>query len=430
MNFSNLSDLKNKITSSKFSKDTFWLIGSQGILLVSGLLVNLLIGKKLGASELGVFNQVLGYYTVFSTIFSLGLNNSIIKSVSALNGTSNSEKYDKILFSSNFILTSISSILFTLGFILVALNCKFLFSSKEVSEAIVIPFISLPFYNMNKNFMAYYTAKRMQKQFSIVRSFRWVFIILYITTVLIFTSNVNYVLYAFLFAEVILFIFSFYNLFNILTLKINFHDLKENFLFGLKSFSAEIFAVFNDKFDILIIGYFLTNNEVGVYSFFIFFAKAMYIFPGILQQNLSPIISKHWAENTMNILEIKMKKVLKINLIILLLQFLFTLLFYYILIIYFKKDFQNTFHLLAITLIGVFPSALISWSGSLLVMTGKLKENLIRTFIIMFISIITTFVFTYTFGLIGATIAVSLSSIISVTLMYLMIKKVLGIRIV
>jgi stage V sporulation protein B len=421
--------LLKKISESKFSKDTIWLIGSQGILLVSGLVINLLVGEELGAADLGVFNQVLGYYTVFSTIFSLGLNNSIIKKISSVNNDSN-DYNENIIFSSNFFLTAILSLLFSAIFILFALSFPNFFSSKEVANAIIIPFLSMPLYNLNKNFMAYYTGKRMQKQFSIVRSLRWVLIILFIFIALLFKQNLQVLLYAFLFSEGVLFIFSFIQLFNLFTFKINLNLIKDNFKFGFKTLSAEIFAVFNDKFDLLIIGYFLTNVEVGIYSFFIFFVKALYIFPGILQQNLNPLISKHWSENTINLLESKMKKILKVNLVVLIIQSLITILTYFILITYFKKDFSSTTHLLVISLIGVFPSALISWSGSLLVMTNKLKENLYRTFIIMIISIITTFVFTYYFGLIGATFSVCISSIISSLLMYTIIKRVLGIRII
>jgi stage V sporulation protein B len=421
--------LLKKIAESKFSKDTIWLIGSQGILLISGLVINLLIGEKLGASDLGVFNQVLGYYTIFSTIFSLGLNNSIIKKIASINNLTDIHQ-DDVVFSSNFFLTAILSILFSVIFLLFALNFPHFFSSKEVADAIIIPFLSMPLYNLNKNFMAYYTGKRMQKEFSMVRSLRWILIILFIFIALILKQKLKVLLFAFLFSEGILFLFSFFRLIKLFTIKFNKPLLIDNFKFGFKTFSAEIFAVFNDKFDLLIIGYFLTNVEVGVYSFFIFFVKALYIFPGILQQNLNPLISKYWSENTINLLEIKMKKILKVNLIVLIVQSLITVTAYFILITYFKHDFSATTHLLIIALIGVFPSALISWSGSLLVMTNKLKENLYRTFIIMIISIITTFAFTYYFGLVGAAFSVSISSLISCLLMYTIIKKVLGIRII
>lgn len=419
-----------KISESKFSKDTIWLIGSQGILLVSGLLVNLLIGKKLGASELGIFNQVLGYYLIFSTIFSLGLNNSIIKKISALQQNEHTFENEKKLMSSNFFLTLIFSTLFTGIIILIILIFPQLISSKELADALIIPFLSLPLFNLNKNFMAYYSGKRMQKQFSIVRSLRWILIIGFITCCIYLNLNVKSILYSFLFSELILVCYSTIQLRKIFVSNFTKSHLKENFSFGFKSFSAELFAIFNDKFDILIIGYFLTNSEVGIYSFYIFFAKSLYIFPGIIQQNINPIISKHHSENNLLDLQNKFYKIRKVNLLILLIQTISVLIVYILIIHFFKAEFKNSLHLLIIAMIGIFPSALISWSGSILVMIGKLRENIIRTFSIMIISLSLTIFFSYFYGLLGATIAVSLGSIISFVMMNSFVRRLVGLKIV
>jgi O-antigen/teichoic acid export membrane protein len=270
----------------------------------------------------------------------------------------------------------------------------------------------------------------MQKEFSILRSLRWILIIILIFLFYILQTNIISTLFSFLITEIILLVYSLVKVNKLLSFHIKKEIYLENIKFGIKSFSAEIFAVFNEKFDLLIIGYFLTNSEVGIYSFFIFFSKALYIFPGILQQNLNPIISKHWIECTIKELELKLKKIIRINFLVLIFQTAFTIIFYFILTKYFKQDFKNTTYLLLISIVGIFPSALISWSGSLLIMTGKLKENLIRTIIIMISSLIITFIFTNLYGLIGASIAVALSSIISFILMYTIIKGVLGIKII
>ena len=419
-----------KIASSKFSKDTIWLIGSQGILLVSGLLVNLLIGKELGSSELGIFNQVLGYYAILSTIFSLGLNNSIIKKISALQQNKDTLNQEKLLLSSNFFLTLIFSTLFSSIVILIIHLFPQIISSKELAESLIIPISSLPFFNLNKNFMAYYSGKRMQKQFSIVRSLRWILIIGFIGVCITLKLKVESILYSFLFTEFILVVYSTIQLKKIFVFNFTKQYLKDNFSFGFKSFSAELFAIFNDKFDILIIGYFLTNSEVGIYSFYIFFAKSLYIFPGIIQQNINPIISKHHSENTLLELQNKFYKLRKVNLLILLIQTFAILGMYVIIVHFFKAEFKNSIHLLIIAMIGIFPSALISWSGSILVMIGKLKENIIRTFSIMAISLSLTVIFCYFYGLLGATIAVSLSSFISFIMMNSFVRRLVGLKIV
>lgn len=413
--------------ANKFSKDTIWLISSQFILLVSGFLINLIISVKLGADKLGVFNQILGYYAIFSTIFSLGLNNTLIKTIAEID-------QDKILedktLSSNLALTAVFSIVFTVILYIVSIRFPYLFSSPELAKEILFLLLALPLFNLNKNYMAYYTGKRNQKLFSMIRSLRWILLMGYVSIALIFTKDLSIILYSFLFTEGILFIFNTLKLWKHFNFKFDLNLIKNNFSFGFKSFSAELLAVFNDKFDILIIGYFLTNSDVGVYSFFIFFAKSLYIFPGIIQQNINPIISKYWTGNKIHELQTNISKIRKINLIVLLLQTLVVLIVYQILILFVKQEFKNSFVFLFITLIGILPSALISWGGSMLVMTGKLKENIYRTLFIMLFSLITTLLFSYYFGLLGASIAVCINSIISFIIMNAFVNKVLGLNLI
>jgi O-antigen/teichoic acid export membrane protein len=427
--------MKNLITliktqfnySSKFSTDTMWLILSQIVLISSGFLINILIGVKFGSEKLGIFNQVIGYYTIFSTMFSIGLNNSIIKSISTVG--LNKSTSSKIL-TSNLILTAIFSILLTAISLFITKKYPFLFSSSELAEAIVIPLVSLPFFNINKNFMAYYTGTRNQKMFSLLRSIRWLLIIIFIIFSICFEENISIFLYSFLFAEVTIFFGNLFMLRHYIIFKIEIQYFKSNFYFGLKSFTAELLSVFNDQLDLIIIAYYLSKYEVGVYSFFIFFTKSLYIFPGIIQQNLNPIISKYWSQNRIKELQLQINKIRKINQIVVGVQVIIILLCYYIIINYIKLDFKESFGLLIISLIGAFPFSLILWSGSILVMTGKLNENIYRTLFILIFSVSSSLILSSLLGLIGSTIAISINSIMAFILMKTFVKKSLNLKLI
>jgi O-antigen/teichoic acid export membrane protein len=419
-----------KFSKSKFTLDTFWLIGAQLILILSGLIINLIIAGSFGATELGIFNQTLGYYAVLASIFSLGLNNTLIKKISSINEEQLDERKEAILLSTNLFLTTIISCIFTLIIIYLAKNQAALFSSDALAEALIIPFYSLPFYNLNKNFMAYFTGKRRQKDFSLIRTLRWTLIITYIIGALLLKQSLNQILYCFLFAESILLVYCLIKTRNILSFNIKWSEAIDNLAFGLKSFTSELFAVFNNKFDLLILGYFLSNYEMGIYSFFIFFAKSLYIFPGILQQNLNPIISKLWDENKIEELQQKVNQIRKINSIIILAQSAMIGMIYYVLILFFKQDFKDSYPYLVVSLVGIIPSALVYWSGSMLIMAGKLKENINRTFLIMALSVSATFILSYLYGLWGATLAVCAASMIAFFILKIYVRKSLDIKII
>jgi O-antigen/teichoic acid export membrane protein len=409
----------------KFTVDTLWLVSSQGILIVSGFLVNLIIGYQFGAATLGVFNQVLGFYLILSTFISLGINNCLIQKIS-----SGLPQHYKGIFSSNFAITTVSAILFSAAILLISYSFPSVFSSPELANALFIATLSLPFFNWNKNFMAFATGTRNQKLFSNIRSFRWLIIIGFVAAVTLVSADPIWLYYSFLLAEVSLFIFCFAKYSNLLTINFSLQDVKSNLSFGLKSFFAEIFSVMNDKLDLIILGYLLTNTEVGVYSFFIFFAKSLYIFPGILQQNINPMIGKHWSAQTMDELGPTLNKIRKVNATIVLVQALVIVVFYKVLTDNYKPEFTDSLKYLAITFIGIIPFAFIGWGGSILVMTGKLKANIYRTLVLLVFTVLTTFLFTSFFGFTGAIWAVVANGIFAFLLLFGFVKRETGIRLV
>jgi O-antigen/teichoic acid export membrane protein len=413
--------LKNK----KFTVDTLWLISSQAVLIISGFLVNLIIGYQYGAATLGVFNQVLGFYLILSTFISLGINNCLIQKIS-----SGLPQQYKGIFSSNFAITTVSAILFSAAILLVSYFIPTVFSSPELAKALFIAALSLPFFNWNKNFMAFATGTRNQKFFSNIRSFRWLIIIVFVGVVTLVSEEPIWLYYSFLAAEVSLFIYCFAKYSNLLTFNFTIRDIKSNLSFGFKSFFAEAFSILNDKLDLIIIGYLISSTEVGVYSFFIFFAKSLYIFPGILQQNINPLIGKHWAEQKMEELTKNLKNIRLINLVVVLVQAAAILVFYKVLTDYYQPEFAGSLGYLALSMAGIIPFALISWGGSILVMTGKLKENILRTVLVLVFTVMSTLVLAYNFGLRGAVWAVVLNGLFGFLLLFGFVRRETGIRVV
>lgn len=250
----------DKVFASKFSKDTLWLIAAQVVLMGAAFLINILIGMFMGGGDLGVFNQSLAYYMILSTFFALGQNNTIIKKVAE--EVANVSKTAEV-FSSSLLITIIGSSFLSVLAIGLALWFPHLFSSAELANAAIVPFYTLPLFNMNKNFMAFNTGRRCQRQFAVARMVRWIVIFLYIIFCILFELDVYHLMFAFPISEGILFIYHVALLRKAIVFKIRFDRIRDNLLFGLKSYVAEIISVLNASMDVILIGYFLTNGEVG-----------------------------------------------------------------------------------------------------------------------------------------------------------------------
>lgn len=400
----------DRVFQSRFSRDTVWLIGAQAVLMVSGFGVNLIVGKTQGADSLGVFNQALAFYTILSTFFALGLNNTITKKIAE--GNRSSEETQEIL-SSNLFVTTIFSGLMSILIGTLAFQRPDFFSSPELARVVYIPMVALPLFNINKNFGAYFTALRLQKRFAQQRILRWSIIFSFVIGCVLTEQSVDKTLWCFFVAEFIVFFVNFIQMRKRIKFRLQLPMLSDNLKFGMKAYLAELISVLNASLDVILIGYFLTNAETGVYSFIVYFVKTLYIFPGIMMQNFSPIVSKTWATGKLDELKSRMNSIRRMNLIVVSLQMAALLIAYPIITLYIKQEFNSTFSLFLISVLGAYVFSLISWSGSMLIMTNKLNENIARTLLIVLLSASCTLGLTQALGLTGSCIAYSVNGIIA-----------------
>lgn len=393
----------------------------------SGLFLNLFIGFKYGTALLGVFNQSLAYYVICSTLFAMGLNNTLVKKISEKSRTTNDEKK---LFTANLVTTLIISstlssiLLFTIHFF------PNLLASDDLLKTLPILLLALPLFSINKNFGAYYSGNRKQRNFALQRIYRWGGL-----SILFYFGNLNAysiieLMNSFLIIEGSLVALNI--ALNIKHFNFNFSTklISESIRFGMGSYVSEITSSFNSSIDIILVAYFLSDQEAGQYSFIAFLVRTLYVFPGILMQNISPIISNHWIKKTITELNLILINIRQINLIALTLQFLGLLLFYNIVIINFKDGFENTFGAFVTALIGSFLYAQIYWGGSVLIMTYKLKANFYRTLLVLLINITVCTLFTYAFGFIGGMLAISLNGLFSFLLLKNFVYRKTGIRLI
>lgn len=417
--------LSSRLPTNKFSLDTLWLVFSQGILYGSGLLINLFLGYKYGTAFLGEFNQVLGFCLILTSLVSLGINNAIIQKISTHEPVNH-----KQIFSAGLFPTVLSGIFFTATTLFLTSSYPGLLSSENIAKGLFATALSFPFFNINKNFMAYCTGIRNQKLFANSRAFRWMLILFFIMVIGFGEFEVSWIYFSFLAAELALSVFFFIKFSFLIGFNIDIHQIYQNLSFGIKSFIAEIFSIMNDKFDVVLLGYFLGSAEVGIYSFVTFFAKSLYIFPGILQQNINPIIGKYWSSGKMDELQEQLRNLRKTNLIVVSLQTISIAAFYYILTEYVLPEFIGTSPYLWLALLGAFVFAIICWGGSVLVMVGKLRANIMRTLMILTFSIASIVTLSHSFGLWGGIWAMVLNAIFSFWMLFGFVKRETGIRLV
>ena len=418
---------RKRLIISKFGIDTLWLLLGQSSAMGAGLFLNLFIGYKYGTASLGIFNQSLAYYLILSTLFALGLNNTLIKKVSE---KSRNNADENKLFTTNILVTLLVSASLSSLVIIVIRFSPNLLASVQLQNTLPVMLMALPFFSINKNFGAYYNGNRKQKSVAFQRIYRWAGPALLFFAGSLYQYSIDELMLSFLIVEGTLTLINITQNIKHFNFSISTKLIRESITFGMGSYISEITSTFNSSIDIILVAYFLTEQEAGQYSFIAFFVRTLYVFPGILSQNISPIISNHWMRKTIDKLNIKLAKVRSINLIVLTVQLIALLVFYKLVILYLKEGFETTYMAFLIAIAGTFLFAQISWGGSILIMTERLKANFQRTLIVLLLNITVCSIFTSTMGFMGSVTAISVNAILSFLLLKTFVYKKTGVRLI
>jgi O-antigen/teichoic acid export membrane protein len=418
---------RKRLILSKFGIDTLWLLLGQSSAMGAGLFLNIFIGYKYGTASLGIFNQSLAYYLILSKVFALGLNNTLIKKVSE---KSRNNADENKLFTTNILVTLLVSASLSSLVIIVIRFSPNLLASDQLQNTLPVMLMALPFFSINKNFGAYYNGNRKQKSVAFQRIYRWTGLALLFFAGSLYQYSIDELMLSFLIVEGTLTLINITQNIKHFNFSISSKLMRESIIFGMGSYISEITSTFNSSIDIILVAYFLTEQEAGQYSFIAFFVRTLYVFPSILSQNISPIISNHWVRKTIEKLNIKLAKVRSINLIVLTAQLIALLVFYKLVILYLKEGFETTYMAFLIAIAGTFLFAQISWGGSILIMTERLKANFQRTLIVLLLNITVCSILTSTMGFMGSVTAISINAILSFLLLKTFVYKKTGVQLI
>ena len=75
----NLLQLKSHSKLRTIASNTAWLFGDRILRMVGGLLVGVWVARYLGSEQYGLFNYALAFVSLFTPVFTLGLDNVVIR---------------------------------------------------------------------------------------------------------------------------------------------------------------------------------------------------------------------------------------------------------------------------------------------------------------------------------------------------------------
>lgn len=285
-----------------------WNLASVGILAVSGLAANTLIGRLNGPVVLGVFTQVTSLFFLTSQLSMLGVNFSVLKHVAEFR---NDAEQAAVIARTGLALTLLYSAIFgVVAYLTVPLVGRVL-SSEDVRLAWRIAIPTLVAFNLNKTLLAILNAHERMILFAIVMGSRFLIVLLILWVFVTINAPTYWIGCIVGLAEVVVLVF---------LLPMTMPHLGRfwrglsrdwagrHWRYGVRGCLTAVSLELNSKVTVLVAGVFLNDAAVGIYSMATMFLDGLMQFAAAVRNNFNPIITRYFVTNDIPGLEVLIRK--------------------------------------------------------------------------------------------------------------------------
>ena len=279
--------------SQKVKVDSLWNVIGFGITGFNGFVLLLVISRVYDTNVLGTFNIAYAIYILVSQLAGVGIHFSVLKHT-AQHIESKEEKI--LILNAGILLTLFVSILIMIISYFLRDLFKIFFDNPSAIKSIVLMLPALVFFTLNKVILSFHNACRHMKVYAILYTLRSILLVLCLILFVLIGVDGESLTAIFSISEFVLFcVISIYS-FKYFSLNLSKgvrRWIKIHFNFGLKSLLGSVFVDVNTRVDVLILGCFLSDRWVGIYSFAGMMIEGFNQFPLVFSKIINPIISNY-----------------------------------------------------------------------------------------------------------------------------------------
>ncbi|MCK4257053.1 flippase [candidate division WOR-3 bacterium] len=416
-----------KNPTQKFAFDVGWIFISSIVVVISGLVLNVIVGNVFGPEGLGLFSLMLSIYVISSVILTIGIPSAVTKFTAEYR-----DKDSKInsIFTTAFISSIILGLIATLLLFFVSPLLSRLFDMSELTPLIRMVSFALIFFVPNKVLFSLLNGLRKMRLYALCEIGRYLMLIVFALVISLKFTNLEVFVISFIITEFLLFPLLLY-----LALR-SFHfdfskkgeNVKRLLRFGSQVLFGGTIGQLNSRIDLLLIGFFMVDKDVGIYAIAAMFARGLLIIPQAVQKVAYPTISSHFAKNQIFMVKNLINTLLKYHLILISL-FGFIIVFFFdniVKILYpGEAQFLLSFNSFYILLFGIIFFGSTGILGVSYKSAGKPYLGLVRQLFMLVSNIILNIILIPIYGILGAAIATTISFIIHSIVGFILTAKVL-----
>lgn len=280
----------------KFSTDLIWNAGAFGLSALIGVLLNVLILRTHGASALGIFNQAYALYILLSQLAVGGVHLAVQAFVPR---ELQADRRPDVQLTVALVLSTATALtVMALAWLLRDLPGRWS-GSAGVGEAFPLVIPGLLFFTWNKVLLSYHNGARRMRLFAVFQLLRFVLMLAALAALVALKRPADELAVLLTLAEAAL-------LLVLLPATLPHwrpgrsqgarQVAREQFRFGNRALAGNFLLDVNTRVDVFLLGFFLDDRAVGLYSMGATVAEGVMYLPVLFRNTINPVITRAWHQ--------------------------------------------------------------------------------------------------------------------------------------
>jgi len=413
--------------AKKYVLDVGWALLSSVLALLIVFVLRIILARVFLANGLGIYSMTVLILTLAMLVGALGIPAATVKYAAQYK-----EREEFHSFVSCSIINSLLfGVIVSLFLFLFSPILSDIFHMPELDHLIKLISFTIPFSLGNRILLGFLNGLRKMKLYAFGNVFSKILLFILTGIFIVIGWGIPGAVLAWVLSEIITFI-----ILQTVTIKY-FHFTTQHYIkttktilpFGSKLFLAESTHVLDSNIDTLMIGYFMTANDVGIYAIPIALATGLLLIPGAMSTVSYPIITEYFNKKTYKSLEEIIQKSMKYSFLILSFMSLILILFGEDIILFLlPREFLSAYIPLVILMLAlIFYGSFASVGYGFTAMDRpdiSYKVNGIAVVINFCLNV----VFIPILGIVGAAIATSTTFILRPVINFFLFEKIFKIK--
>jgi O-antigen/teichoic acid export membrane protein len=418
------------LLAGRFQRDVLWNFGSIAVLAVSGFVLQFSIENHYDAATLGVFNQVLAFYTIASQIAVGGINLSALKEIAV---RPHDREHVTSIVASSLLPAIVLSALATFAYWLSRDAVGRLLDSDGVAVGIAASAPGLFFFAINKVLLAVVNGVQRMRAFALFTALRYFLILVALFAAIVREMPGAELAYVFSVSECCLFVALCVDVGRLVQPSLPAgwtRWIRVHLVYGAQSVLSGIMLELNAKIDVWMIGIYMSDRDVGIYSFAAMVAEGVNQLLVVLQNVYNPLIARYIAARDWDALRAMVRKGRRWTYVFMGIACGLAVIVYpFAMQLFTRKPDALLAHVpFAILMAGIVLASGWIPFGQTLLMAGKPAWHTLLMALTAFVNLLGNWLLIQSFGLRGSAAATGIALVVSVFFLKVLVRTRVGVR--